>query len=749
MLLDTFFLRYMADTGQAVKDVNALDAAEAKRNKNKKKSEADEDKNHKTNKKRNKEAVDDTKKLTKTQEELQKAGKESFNDLLKGGGKFGMLLSKLGPLGLAAAAGVAAIAGAVAVAFAGIDEARNAAKEAVDLGDKAYAARLAQNELIRLQNQGRRRGLADEETSASAAGTYNKGSEIRAAQRQAARDPASAFNNPLIKAGNLFKKAGVDVSAALETQIAQQDKYLQSLVKNGQEERALVEGVELFGRSLRDVRSVLADTSNQAAVSAVNIAKDNNRRRDLQKTSAELAVAEGKLEAERKKNDERVTSKTVPATKEFTQALTEWEEAISPLMDTWGEFVAALIGGLTNLVTAAKEFGQWTGLLDDPKAELAETRKEKALKESDTSIEMKYRLQRGRGPVSPQEQERMEAEKAEARKVVGAKFDTEEGAKQDERKKKVPAQIDKAVENVVEKKDGKQLFEGKEVSNEQIETAKARAREAIEKDPTADLQEETNTILRDMLAKATESGKVQDAQTALTRQIESNTAPLINTGLDQAMALWAGGLGKAANVGAGSFQGEDRTSYEARILNMRRTVNPNLARQADEGRGTVAPQAPEVAKQKPTPPPAISKVPAVTAPHDTYTFAAPEAPPLTTGPSKGTQQEPVEPKVNLAPMPNIAHDIDKTRNLIMAIPGQVKRAQGTANEVTQQAAAINNADAARAQAPASKGDITMGDVNVHLKTDASDGPGVARELGDSLASHLPYVIGDFASPVVS
>lgn len=586
MLLDSFFLRYKADTGQAVKDVNALDAAEAKRSRNKKKNESDEDKTTAKKKKGGKEGIDETKKASKAQEELGKAGKQSFDSMLSGGGKFGELLGKLGPMGIAAAVGVAAIAGAVSIAVAGIEDAREAAKEAVELGDKAYEARLNQGELIRAQNIGRTRGLSDEETSKSAKGVYDKGAEIRAAQRQAARDPASGFNNPLIKQGNLFKKAGVDVSAALGTQIEQQDKYLRALVASGEQERALVEGVELFGRSLHDVRSVLATTAEASETSALTMAQENNRRRDLQKSSENLATAEGKLEAARKKNDERVLSKTVPATEGFTKALTEWEEAIAPLKDVWGDFVAGLIEGLTSLVNMGKDaanFFTW-GSNNHTKQESKDREVTAAGDKAVEQLRMDATVQGGRGNRPSAEAEAAARKTAEEAK--GKEFEANFADSEKTRKAGITEQVNKAVDTLVTKKDGKQLFEGREVSQSDIDTAKSKASAAAEKDPNVDLQKETNDILRDLLNQTAESGKVQEAQTNLTKKIESNTTPLVNTGLEQAMALWAGGMGKGGGLDSVNFKGEDRASYQDRVNQMRRTINPNTVSNVSEARNT-------------------------------------------------------------------------------------------------------------------------------------------------------------------
>lgn len=534
MLLKTFFLRYRADTGQAVKDINTLDKAEQMRAKHKKTDEQAEEKTHAKKRRRAKETVEDAKKTTKATDELKKAGKDTFDNLISGGGKFTSILGRMGPAGLAAAVGVTAVAGAVTVALRGVEQARQAALDAVQLGEQAYAARLSQGELIRLQNQGRVRGLADEQINQSAQGVYSRASEIRAAQRQAAIDPASGFNNPLIKMGNLMKKAGVDISASLETQMEQQDKYLRSLVANGEQQRALVEGVELFGRSLADVKSVISTTEEQVRLGALAMAQESQLRRQLQKDSEDLATAEGILANERKKTEEHVNSKLVPATEEFTKAMTEWERAIRPLKETWAEFVADLIGGLTKLVE----------LVTDLQKNMPEDTFTNAAKNATRAI-----------PVFGS--------------IVSA-LDAKEQYEQ--------------FTGVAKPEAGPEALNISNLTGTAAEIEELR--KAIESDPNIDTQDEALTVLKEIRDKNTESGRVQKAQTELTKKIEANTAAIINTSLEQAMALWAGSAGKAGGVGGGAFTGETRESYEQRIQALRR-INPNLPRQISEARATL------------------------------------------------------------------------------------------------------------------------------------------------------------------
>lgn len=560
MLLKTFFLRYRADTGQAVKDIKELDKTEQTRAKRKKTDEQLEEKAHVKKRRRSKETVEDTKKTAKAAEELKSVGKDTFDGLISGGGRFASILGRMGPAGIAAAVGVTAVAGAVAIALRGVEQARLAAQDAVQLGEQAYAARLSQGELIRLQNQGRVRGLADEQINQSAQGVYGRASEIRAAQRQAAIDPASGFNNPLIKMGNLMKKAGVDISASLEVQMEQQDKYLRSLVANGEQQRALVEGVELFGRSLADVKSVISTTEEQVRLGALAMAEESQMRRKLQKDSEDLATAEGILANERKKTEEQTSSKLVPATKEFTEAMTEWERAIRPLKETWAELVASLISGLADLINAVNF---WKDKTDD---ELAKEAGQEAYNAAIIS-------ERGgpRGVITPAGRARAEQARKDAEAKVLAELAAGRTKAMEEQKARAPGLVEGAVN-----------LSGIAANTAEIEAL----REAIESDPNIDTQEEALTVLKEIRDKSKEQGQVQKAQTDLTKKIESNTAAIINTGLEQAMALWAGSAGKAGGVGGGAFTGETRESYEQRIQALRR-INPNLPRQISEARATL------------------------------------------------------------------------------------------------------------------------------------------------------------------
>lgn len=584
-VLDTFFLRYRADTGQAVKDVEKLNATEEKEQKTRKKGEEAQKAGAKGTRESLKATEEAAKKFGGSLTQAAEGGANGVNGLRAAASDLGGVIGKLGPAGIVAAIGIGAITAAIAVANMAIDDARVAAKEAIKLGEEAFDARLAQGELIRLQGTGRTRGLSDEATTQSAKGVNSKGEEIRAAQRQAARDPASAFNNPLIKQAALWKKAGVDVSAGLEKQMAQQDEYLRKLNETGQGERALIEGTQLFGRSLADVKAVMTTTQQQMAENATAMARENNLRRANQTSAEGLATAEVHLENARKNNDERIRSKTVPATEAFTKAVTEWEKSIGPLKDAWGSFVSFFIDGLTSMIEGATSILRKLGVLDDVRPRSAKD--DIKIKEAGDVGEAEYRKQNSRttgvygGTAEGRAQARKDAEE-KARAELAASNKVEDDA----RAASSGSQTKLAAGQLVQ--DGK--FDGKAVDPAKLEAAMKATEEAIKNDPSADTLDDIKAILADQLGKQEEQGKVQKAQTDYTKKIEANTLSLVNTGLEQAMAMWAAGVGKGAGAGVsgGGLQGETQNDYEKRVRTMQRTINPNAATTMDMGRQAIS-----------------------------------------------------------------------------------------------------------------------------------------------------------------
>lgn len=595
-ILNTFFLRYRADTGQAVKDIEKLSAAEQKEAKVHEKNAVKRKKDSADTQQHMKKTTETSKKLGESLTQLSEGGTNKLGALRAASSTFSGALGSIGASGAIAAVGIGAVIAAIAVANAGIDDARIAAKEAIELGEKAFDARLAQGELIRLQGQGRTRGISDETTSQSAKGVYNRASEIRAAQRQAARDPASAFNNPLIKQANLWKKAGVDVAAGLEKQMTQQDKYLRGLKDAGQEERALVEGTQLFGRTLADVKSVLSTTQKQMDENALVMAKESQVRRSLQTSAESLSTSEGKLEAVRKRNDERVRQHTVPATDEFTKALTDWESAIGPLKEAWGTFVSALIDGMAKLIKGATRLGRSVGLLDDNRT--ATEKMEEKIKDAGDQGAVNYLNSPNRAPAySDRFKEELAAARKKAEDDARAKYTAEAAVEQNKRTANAPGQTNLAVKGLV----ANGMFEGKKIDNGKLEEAVKATEEAIKNDPSITTLEDIKTVLGEQLAKAEEQGKVQQAQTEYTKKIEANTMALVNTGLEQAMALWAANVGKGAGVSSGSMQGETQMDYEKRVRAMQRTINPNAARKMSMDRaavGAMSGQAEQLNKAK-------------------------------------------------------------------------------------------------------------------------------------------------------
>lgn len=595
-LLNTFFIRYRADTGQAIRDIERLTVAEKKEAAARAKQDEARNKAEDEHQKNAEKSVEASKRFGESLGKLGESGSNKLEVLKGAAGALGDVITAIGPAGLAAAVGIGAVIAAIAVANSGIDDARIAAKEAMDLGEKAFDARLAQGELIRLQGQGRVRGISDDDVSQSARGVNDRAAEIRAAQRQAARDPASAFNNPLIKQANLWRKAGVDVAAGLETQITQQDKYLRSLNDAGKHEQALVEGTQLFGRALVDVKSVLSTTQKQMDENALAMAKENQTRRELQTSAENLSTSEGILEAARKRNDERVRRYTVPATDQFTKALTEWERAVGPLKDSWGTFVSALIEGMAKLIGAGTRLGRSVGLLDDDRT--ATEKMEEKIKDAGDQGAVNYLNSPNRAPAySDRFKEELAAARKKAEDDARAKYTAEAAVEQNKRTANAPGQTKLAVKDLVVGG----MFEGKKIDADKLAEAVKATEESIKNDPTITTLEDIKTVLGEQLAKAKEQGKVQQAQTEYTKKIEANTLALVNTGLEQAMALWAANVGKGAGVGSGSMQGETQIDYEKRVRAMQRTINPNAARKMSMDRaavGAMSGQAEQLNKAK-------------------------------------------------------------------------------------------------------------------------------------------------------
>lgn len=577
MLLSTFFMRYRAETGAAVANVERLDKANEKLGKSEDAVEKKQSKSVAAKKRRAATAKKETKEQAASLKEVSAGARDatrSLSELGKGGARsVGGLrtatsvllstLSKVGPAGALAAAGVAAIGGGLLIGMSGAEDARQAAANTAAFGQSAFDARLSNGELLRLQDMGRSRGLVDEETNSSAVGVNAKSTEMRAAQRQAARDPASAFNNPVIKAANLWKKAGVDVGAALETQIEQQDRYLKKLASTGQEEKALVEGTQLFGRTLLDTKSVIASAKDATAMSSTELAKESGLRRQLNKDSEALQAAENKLSIEKKRAEDQILRNTVPATIKLTEATIEWTKATAGLRESWALFMTDMINGLTSLTQRASEFVFKTGISEGTQAQKDKFRVESA-------GEMAYRKARAndyRGNTKDAgEQARKAAEAAEWVKIKAERAAPQQPVSQS------------AADLIME-----ELIYTTNASQDELQ----RVSELLANDPSIRTAQDALAVAREQLAAEKESGKVQGAQLELDKKIESNTAALINTGLEQAMSMWAAGVGKGASVGSGQFRGEERGHYEERMKMLLRTVQPNVGINMLEARSTL------------------------------------------------------------------------------------------------------------------------------------------------------------------
>ncbi|MNG93519.1 hypothetical protein D3C79_524890 [compost metagenome] len=489
------------------------------------------------------------------------------------------------------------------------------------------------------------------------------------------------------------------MAAAMEVQVEQQNRYLRVLQERGEGERALVEGTQLFGRTLADVKSVVSATNAEIAGTALMVAQENELRRKLQSSSEDLATSEGKLDAERKKTDDRIRSQTVPAAKSFTDALTDWHRATQPLQEAWGRFVADMIEGLTSIVRWSTKFLDTIGLAEDRQGlSEREYNNKNELDELEANMRRQFQMKhapRIGSPATDADRARLEADIKAARDKRAAELAAAHKTEDDKRFAAAPANIKQAAEGLVKEEGGKRTFEGREVSDAQYSEAMSAVEEAIKSDPSIDTLEEIRVILSDQLAKVKEQGKVMEAQTAFTKKIEANTAALINTGLEQAMSLWAANVGKASGMGSGAFQGETRESYESRMRHAQRTINPNTARQVSEQRDTVG------------------------------SFGA--------GPTAEVSEERIKGLKALMQQVNAAG--------ASATVGALNTQAANLNKSSVMATSSNNSSSTRT--------VTVGDVNVAVHSSAPTSAGMAQDVGHGIKDELKYAVNEFADPRVS
>lgn len=594
-VLDTWVLKYKTDVEQAIKDIERLEKEQDKVTKGQERANKAHEQGSKTVKQTAQVGVNEGKKIVDAVRNMRGGIGEMMGSVRTVTSAAG---EAIGGVGVAAGAAGMAVGAAVAVLAKGLSDVSPTIDRAIAQANKAreafagaLSASVSTGEMIRMQDAGRLRGARDQDISASVSGVNERVLAFAAARREAARNPASSFNNPVLKAQGLWEAAGVhttDKKGNLRNTadiMADQDKYLRALKERGEQERALVEGVKLFGRNVEDVRTVLSSTNEEFKNSQLELAKENNQRRELQAQSESLATANAKLEAAQKATDEHLTSMSMPAVRDYTEAMEKWTRAIRPLKEGWQEFVDDLLKSLTWIIKKS------TWLLNLGNGETNDSREEAIKKAGDTAAQQESqairrenveRKKQGLGEISKEE---IESRRENARKKAeDAQRNTYKTA-HEKRMENFPSMADAAIENL--RKSG--ALKG--YSEKQIAQARSKAESIAREDMNVTDVSGVEALLKDQLSVQKETGTTLRETNKLAAKTEVNTRPAVNLGMEQALSLWAGSMGQGKLSVKAGMENETLAGWGQRAYHNIMTTNPNTFQHMQLRGANAGPQA--------------------------------------------------------------------------------------------------------------------------------------------------------------
>lgn len=573
-VLDTWVLKYQSDVDAAIQNLKRLEDAQRKvedGHKQAGKSSAE------SNKQIGQHVEGQTKaygKIIDAFKKLKSGSGDMMGSFKQMGSGIGEVFSGIGAgttaMTIAVAAGALVLKKALADVDMSIDRAVKRAEEARATFGTATAAHLSTGELLHAQAAGSMRGARGEDIASSMSGVGGKMLEFEKARREAARNPASSFNNPVLKAAALWRKAGIQTNdengglRGVGDVMAQQDKYLRALKEQGETEKAIVEGVQLFGRSAEDVRTVLASTNEQFKNSQAALAKEANQRRDLQAAGEDLAITHTKLEAAQKSSADKLTLMSIPAVKEHEEAMIEWTKAIQPLKEGWQEFVNLVMAGCTGLIKlGSKILNLFSSDTSKTPEQIAKERSEAGDRAAQSEINRQ--LNSGEKLSPAERKKRIDAARAKGEADYTAGMEKEH-ADQVAGQKGVR---DAMWNNLIKDK----RFAG--YSQSQLSSARSAAEKIIGESGDANNLDKVKEIMLDQLSVAKETGKTLTETNKLTAKVEGNTRPAVNVGLEQALALWAGSRGQGGIGVKSGMGGETMGHFQARSRANWGSINPN------------------------------------------------------------------------------------------------------------------------------------------------------------------------------
>lgn len=501
-----------------------------------------------------------------------------------GGGMFRAMAAAGGPVALAVAGLITSVAASVGLAIRAGHKHAEAAKQFYGgTQQAAWNAGMSEKNLLTHQIAGENLGISRESTQAGLAGLNERIKQValHRAQPTGGIDMKTGMDtDPLSR---LLRKRGISI---------QKGKHLESMNKIWQvivedlrtaaEQKgtnyALARATQQYGLDFDQASKIINATSAQIREASKDIEKLALMEWALAQSTKKLTVEQSSLQGESDKTQKMMSAKVVPAMVEWTKSTTKWEKSMRPAYEKLAEIEAALIRLASYSLDKLSQFIDWMGEVIDLASNVHSVVKDSVMAPvnyvgslvSDAwNGNFSGMMDRAKGAaLDPIAESRLKTEASGVR-LFGAQ-NTEYG------------------QGVLKREAQQNTYELTNKANELKSEGKYSEKD-IEQGLTKAVANgwdigTLETYLQQIASNQKEGMEANDAQ--FQTQKEQLNQMILNTsvGLEQAIALWAGGVGRQGGLGSNEngMQGQSRADFEKRSRAIMFTGDRQVMQMASE-----------------------------------------------------------------------------------------------------------------------------------------------------------------------
>lgn len=500
-----------------------------------------------------------------------------------------------GPVALIAAA-VAAVAAAGVWGVKAGHEIAGAAQEKYGSTKKdAWAAGMSTQSLLRHQISGEKLGISREESLRGMASLNEKIKEValHRAQPMGGVDMKTGIDtNPMSR---LLRARGIKIQKGKHLESMDQIwkvivEDLRTVAQKQGTNYALARATQQYGLDFSQASKIIEATSAQVQNMTQGIAAQAIQETILAQVTKDYTQEQGNLKVEQEKTAAQIQTKVVPGMVSWTKETTALEKNMRPVYALMGDLKRLMIDMATGCLRLVNETIEGiinlAGKLKDIPDMLNNVGNNMAESVNNSVADARGNLPSWMGGLTPEEVAAEKAKNAEQKKAGAAEIQKGKEAaaksKAESKEKSTQQEIASTFADglaAYEKKHGK-------ASKEDIEKMRKGYDEDVRAGGVSDTDDTVLIVaeLEKLNGTSKEGLQANDAQFQVEKEKLSQIVTNTSVGLEQAIAMWAGGLGRAGGIGVtdGGTQGQSRADFEKRSKAIRFTPDPAMMKMGQQ-----------------------------------------------------------------------------------------------------------------------------------------------------------------------